>query len=590
MKVDFKTLEFSNFMSYGKIKTVIDLQKTGTTLILGEDLDNTTNGQSSNGTGKTTVMNALTYAIFDKPISDVNVDDLVNNVNGKHLEVSVEFEKNGSLYKIVRRRKAGKSGRENTVNLFIDGKDMTRDSIKRTDSAIQDIIGMPYDMFVRIVVISANHTPFLDMPVNSHYQSNQTDFIERLFNLTVLSEQAVMLKDAIKSVEDSMNTHKVRIEFLEKEHARYADQVQAAKVRIINWDTTNANTISEYRQKLQDADSVDVREEQRLHKELETTEKRLKEVMQEKKQLKQFVQKYEKMLANSTHELSHLTEQKCPYCLQQYADADTKMEQCRSVIADSETKHRDFSHELGLIEEDEKDLNALVKLIRKQKNVSNIEELLEIIAQRQTIEQKITDLSSTENPFHEPYNDLVASPIEPIDYTDVNDLKRLQDHQQFLLKLLTKKDSFVRKTLLNKYLPFLNGRLHHYLAQLGLTHKVEFTHEMTASISLFGRTIKFGNLSNGQRARVNLALALSFRDVLQKLHNPINLCLLDESLDFGLDEVGIQAAARMLKRKARDEEMNIFIISHREGLNSVFDRTMTVQMQKGFSSIREAGD
>ena len=297
MKIDFKSLELSNFMSYGKKKTVIALDRTGTTLIVGEDLDNTVNGKISNGVGKSATMNALTYALYDRPISDIKVDDLVNNVNGKGMEVTVEFEKNGVSYKITRRRKGGKSGRENGVNLYIDGEDKTRDSVKNTDLLIQDIIGMPYDMFVRIVVISANHTPFLDMPVSSHYQANQTDFIERLFNLTVLSEQAVMLKEAIKSAEDSMNAHKVRIEYLEKEHTRYEDLVTSAKTRVKNWDNTNSQSIKAHQQSLIEADAVNVSEEQKTHQEIIETEQHLKDVQAERKQLKIFVQRYQKMIS-----------------------------------------------------------------------------------------------------------------------------------------------------------------------------------------------------------------------------------------------------------------------------------------------------
>jgi DNA repair exonuclease SbcCD ATPase subunit len=168
----------------------------------------------------------------------------------------------------------------------------------------------------------------------------------------------------------------------------------------------------------------------------------------------------------------------------------------------------------------------------------------------------------------------------------INNLNNLITHQNYLVKLLTKKDSFIRKTLLTKNLTFLNQRLKQYLIALGLPHKVEFTHEMTANISQFGRELDFGNLSSGQKARVNLALSFSFRDVLQKSHDSINVCMLDEVLDVGLDSVGVQNAARMLKRKSRDEDLALFIISHRDEVSNIFDRRMIVQMEKGFSSVK----
>lgn len=130
-------------------------------------------------------------------------------------------------------------------------------------------------------------------------------------------------------------------------------------------------------------------------------------------------------------------------------------------------------------------------------------------------------------------------------------------------------------------------QLQHYLDELGLPHTVQFTHELAAKISRFGQELDFGNLSAGQRARVNFALSLAFKDVLQRLHTKINVCMLDEVLDHGLDTVGVQAAARLVKRKARDEELSMFIVSHRDEVDGIFDRTMTVQMSQGFSNIKE---
>jgi DNA repair exonuclease SbcCD ATPase subunit len=109
---------------------------------------------------------------------------------------------------------------------------------------------------------------------------------------------------------------------------------------------------------------------------------------------------------------------------------------------------------------------------------------------------------------------------------------------------------------------------------------------MTATISQFGRVLDFGNLSAGQRARVNFALSLAFRDVLQNLHPKMNICMLDEILDTALDSLGVQAAAKLIKQKARDENLSMYVISHRDEIDSVFNNKMTIQMSNGFSSIK----
>jgi len=573
-------------MSYGNNTTVVSFDNPGTTLIVGEDLDNTANGQGGNGVGKTTIMNALVYALYDKPISDIKADDLINNVNKRNMELTVTFEKAGVHYQVTRIRKGGKHGRDNGVELKIDGIDQTQD-VNNTYKKIEQIIGMPYDLFIRVVVISATHKPFLDMPVTSHYQANQTDFIERLFDLTILSEKADELKDNMKAVDESIKMEKVKLDQLEKEHMRHAHSVQDAKVRVVDWERNRKKQISQLIDRLHRVSNVDFDAERSLHEQIAKLDQQTVKEQQSQKKLVDTIKRYKDIKKEMGNDLEHLRDAKCPYCLQKYDDADKK-------ITESEKAYTEAVDMLDKLTTEKEELDdAIASLIerkiqlKRQITVQNLEELLTIKNESTTLEARIQELETTPNPLLGILDDLETKHIPVIDYTAINEFKKLRDHQEFLLKLLTKKDSFVRKALLNKNLPFLNKRLSYYLKQYGLSHVVEFTHEMTAEISQFGRQMGFGNLSNGQRARVNLALSFAFRDVLQQIHTPVNICLLDEVLDVGLDDVGVSMAARMLKRKARDEELCMFVISHRDALDSVFDRIMTVQMEKGFSSIRE---
>jgi DNA repair exonuclease SbcCD ATPase subunit len=124
-----------------------------------------------------------------------------------------------------------------------------------------------------------------------------------------------------------------------------------------------------------------------------------------------------------------------------------------------------------------------------------------------------------------------------------------------------------------------------YLEALGLPHSVEFTPNLNANITQFGRELSYGCLSNGQKARVNFALSLAFCDVLQKIHRKINIQIFDEVLDIGLDSHGISAASRLLKRKAREENLAVFVISHRDEISNAFDNTLIVRQTDGFSHI-----
>ena len=166
-----------------------------------------------------------------------------------------------------------------------------------------------------------------------------------------------------------------------------------------------------------------------------------------------------------------------------------------------------------------------------------------------------------------------------------DELHKLADHQQFLLKLLTHKNSFIRKTMLNQTIPFLNKQLDGYLKVMGLPHAVAFTPKMEVNIHRLGKPLQYGNLSNGQQCRVNIALSFAFRDVLEYLHDKINVLVLDEVLDVGLDSDGISSAAAMIKQKAINDDIAIYVISHRDEIENTFDEKIYVELIDGFSII-----
>lgn len=586
--IKFVQLTMKNFLSYGNNNTVIKLDRPGTTLIVGEDLDNTSNGQGSNGVGKSSLINALSYALYDKPISNISKDNLVNNVNKKNMEVTVDFvASNGKTYTIKRTRKTKAGAAGNTVFLYEEGKDITPDSSANANLLIEQIIGMPYELFVRIVVFSASHIPFLDLPVKSQQQANQTFIIEELFGLTVLSTKAEILKEHIKDTESRLNLIQVKIEHQEKEKARHQAQIESAKKRVLQWEESNAATIEALTQKLKKVETVNIEEQQEFHKVLDQAVAQLRALTTQQHSIIKAITDTSKRISKAESDLKHLLDDKCPFCLQKYANTTDKITEVRHEL-DTQTESKDeLEQELANLNISIETFDEVIKTTKDKITVDDVEGLLQIRDESSNIKRKIEDLGQAINPYLDPLDEIMNVKIDTIDYEEINKLTKELEHQKFLLKLLTKKDSFVRKALINKNIPYLNGRLQHYLSVMGLPHKVEFTHEMTASISQFGRTLDFGNLSAGQRARVNLALSFAFRDVLQSLHNHINICMLDEVLDIGLDTIGVQAAARLLKHKAREEKLSLYIISHRDEVDGIFDRTMKVQLNKGFSYIVE---
>ena len=588
--IRFTTLTLKNFLSYGNSPTIIDLSCSGTTLILGEDLDDA--GTGSNGVGKTVLINALTYALYDKPISDISKDDLVNNINKKFMEVTIEFEKGGNTYFIrrVRKEKAGAAG--NYVQVFKNGRgpehDITLDSVAHANAQIIEILGLPYELFVRIVAFSATLMPFLDLPVRHPQQANQTDIIEELFNFKMLSEKATVLKDKIKITNQKIKSAMERIGLLEGEHDRHKKQIVSAEERFARWIVSNEGEIATIEKMLNKIKDIDFETERALHASFDDVEKKLKTAKYDASDIAHTIEDLESKSSKIEEELEHLVDAKCPYCLQDYKNAQNKIKEKKQCLA---TFVKDLSDLGTIFEEAHNGVQVLTTErdeIKSKITVNNLDELIEIKSKSDYYIARLEELEIAENPHTESLDELLAIELDDINYTELDDLKEHSEHEKFLLKLLTDKDSFVRRVLLNKNIPFLNKRVMHYLSDLGLPHTVEFTHQMTAKISQFDRPMSFGQLSNGQRARINLALAFAFRDVLESMHEKINVCMLDEVLDVGLNSSGVANAARMLKRKARDEGLSLFIITHRDEIDSAFDRTMTVQMSKGFSYIKEA--
>lgn len=579
--IEFSLLSLRNFLSYGNNTTIFDLRRPGTTLIVGENLDQTSDGAGANGVGKSTIVNAIAYALYDKPVSDISKDNLVNNINNKNMEVTLEYVgDDGAQYKIHRFRKMKAGAEGNGVHFYMNGKDVTPDSVAATNEAIERTIGIPYELFVRIIVFSASHNPFLSLKTDE-----QKGIIEELFGLTAISQKADLLKKQIKDTEGRISIQQVKIDAASEAKERHLVQIENAKRRVNLWSDQNTNAINALKDKLTKIEGVDFDVQQDLHNTLASSQKRLNEALDMQRMSDRAIRELAKRKAKLEADLTHLADAQCPYCLQHYADAEAKVIETKTQIADIDTELDTLDAELEVIEREVATVSVAIKDIKSQIVVDDIEELLNVKNESDNIHRKIKELETAVNPHLEQLQDFLDEKLDTVDFTSINELTREKEHQQFLLKLLTKKDSFIRKALLNKNLPLLNTKLQHYITMLGLPHRVEFTKEMSATISQFGRKLDFGNLSQGQRARVNFALSMAFRDVLQNLHPKINICMLDEVLDFGLDSVGVIAAAKLVKQKARDENVCMFVISHRDEVSTIFDKRMVIQMSKQFSYV-----
>ncbi len=171
-----------------------------------------------------------------------------------------------------------------------------------------------------------------------------------------------------------------------------------------------------------------------------------------------------------------------------------------------------------------------------------------------------------------------------VNYDLINQFTKIKDHQEFLLKLLTNKDSFIRKRIIDQNLNYLNARLQSYLSRIGLPHTVKFQNDLTVNIEELGRELDFDNLSRGERNRLILSLSWSFRDVWESLYNPINLLFIDEVVDSGMDSSGVENSLAILKKMSREADKSIWLVSHKDELASRVNNVLTVVKENGFTN------
>jgi ABC-type glutathione transport system ATPase component len=200
------------------------------------------------------------------------------------------------------------------------------------------------------------------------------------------------------------------------------------------------------------------------------------------------------------------------------------------------------------------------------------------------LEKQLEEKRAETDPYGEQIADMQGQALQTVSYDALNELTRLQEHQEFLLKLLTSKDSFVRKKIIEQNLSYLNQRLTYYLDRIGLPHTVVFQNDLTVSIEELGRELDFDNLSRGERNRLILSMSWAFRDVFESLYQPINVLFIDEMIDSGLDTQGVENSLALLKHMSRERHKSIWLVSHRDELSGRVENILKVIKEGGFTS------
>jgi DNA repair exonuclease SbcCD ATPase subunit len=584
MTIKIKNLTVRNFMSVGNQTQAIDFDKGQLTLVLGENLD--LGGDDSgarNGTGKTTIINGLSYAIYGNALTNIKKDNLVNKINGKGMLCTVTFEKDGVEYHIERGRKP------NLLKFSINGQeqqqleqDESQGDSRETQKAIEECFSMSHEMFKHLVALNTYTEPFLSMKAG-----DQRNIIEQLLGITLLSEKAEALKDEARRVKDAIATENTRIETIKASNDRIQQSIEALERKKKMWEDNKQTAISDLQKSITHLEKIDIDAEILAHKCWEDYNKKKQKKDEATRWIAKIVadnEKQEKLVEKLKREIASLEDHKCYACGQDIHDQkqDEIKQEKQSLLQETalqilanltqEEEHQSILTEIGELE------NC---------PVTQYDKIEEAYNHRNTVEGLQKDLTTKlaeQNPYDDQIEELKNSAVQEINWDSINELTRVKDHQEFLYKLLTSKDSFVRKKIIDQNLAFLNQRLTYYLDKIGLPHVVEFQNDLSVIITQLGQDLDFDNLSRGERNRLILSLSWAFRDVWENLYHPINLLFIDELVDSGMDSSGVESSIAVLKKMTRERDKNVFLISHRDDLTSRVNHVLKVIKENGFTS------
>jgi DNA repair exonuclease SbcCD ATPase subunit len=574
-----KNLTVKNFLSVGQNTQAVKFDTCDLVLVLGENIDlGGDDSGSRNGTGKTTVLNALSYALYGQALTNIRKENLINKTNGKGLLVTVDFEVNGKSYRVERGRKP------NVFKFFIDSEELAANDESQGDSretqhAIDELLGMTHDMFRHLVALNTYTEPFLSLKAN-----DQRMIIEQLLGITLLSEKADRLREQMRVTKDLATQEEQRIRAVTSANARIQDQILSLQRRQRMWQEKHLADVAQLQLMIDQLNQINIEQEISLHeqwREFRNYQQTRNQLSQAKAQQVSFLQKEIRSFDRLERELQSLQNNQCYTCGQPVKNLDQQIADKTAAIAESQQTVQQLESEILQLDLELAQLTVVSE--PSETFYPDRETATEHRINLQTMQTQLVAKQSETDPYQEQITEMSTQALEEICYDTINALKRVQEHEEFLLKLLTNKDSFVRKKIIDQNLSYLNQRLSYYLYKMGLPHRVIFQSDLSVQIEELGRELDFDNLSRGERNRLILSLSWSFRDVWESLYHPVNLMFIDEMIDNGMDSSGVENAMGILKHMARDRQRSVWLISHKDELASRVNNVLKVVKENGFT-------
>ncbi len=578
-----KQLTVKNFMSVGNQAQAIDFSNKSLVLVIGENMDlGGDDAGARNGTGKTTIINALSYVFFGEALTNIRRDNLVNKTNEKGMLVSAKFIKNGVTYTIERGRKPQIFRfYANDIEQNLESNEAQGEN-KETQLEINRLMGMTHAMFKNIIALNTYTQPFL-----STKQAEQREIIEQLLGITLLSQKADLLKDKMKATKTELLEEKIMIDTKVASNEKIQETIESLKIRSSAWQTQKNDDAKSFAEAIEELDKVDIVKELDAHKRLSKhneMQTALRSLEKEKAYHEDSFTKAEGTVVKTEKDLEFAEAAKCPTCEQELHDDKHEhlVGKLKTTLTESVEYASKLKNDLTKIQQDVDAIGDLGSI--PDTYYDTMDEAYNHKSSLQDLKRQLDQNEAKEDPYAEQVDEMKKSAIQKIDYVKANDLEDLYRHQEFLYKLLTAKDSFIRTRIIEQNLTYLNQRLAYFLGKVKLPHTVTFQSDLSVTIEELGRELDFDNLSRGERNRLILSLSWAFRDVWESLYQQINLLFIDELIDAGMDISGVESSMAVLKDMSRTQQKNIFLISHKDELVSRVNSVLKVVKENGFTN------
>ena len=565
----FETIRWKNFLSTGNHFSEIKFNQHASTLITG-----------SNGSGKSTVLDALTFGLFGKPFRKINKSQLINSMNEKDAKVEVDFSISTTQWKVVRGIKP------NIFEIHRDGKclDQFANANDQQKWFEQNVLKMNYKSFTQIVILgSSTFVPFMQLT-----SSNRREVIEDLLDIKIFSSMNNIIKEKIRGIKDEVNVLSLKKESLN-------DKVAMQEKFISEIESQGKGRIKENKEKITtlftESDEYVSANEQLENNVFDLT-KRQEEVTGATEKLRKLGNlkgKISQKVSTITKEHKFFTENTvCPTCTQsikedfrinKIADAQTKAKELQSGYKELEEAIKNEEEREHQFTKLSKEITSLTHGISK--NNTRISGCQRQIRDLESEIQRLTDQLADRNTEHEKLATFQESLRTT--YDELSSRKDKVNYNNFMYGLL--KDGGVKTHIIKKYLPLINQQVNRYLQIMDFYTNFTLDEEFNETIqSPIHEDFSYASFSEGEKMRIDLALLFTWREVA-RMKNSVNtnLLILDEIFDSSLDEMGTEYFTKIIRFVIKDA--NVFVISHKTGMEDKFENHIKFEKVKGFSRI-----